>query len=172
MSTACPRLETGNNSVMPGRSPTIPASAKFKCDMPALRSPPLARLKENPNAPERAVVAADGHVPATPGRRRRVDGSPAISHGSCAPGPPGPASSSLHADRAVPIPRGDYPSPRTSLTDTLGVSLWGRRPILSPSQTSGSYLRPATRSFIGISALSVVFMCSSHTSVHPLLHLQ
>src|SRR5579863_385504 len=45
------------------------------------------------------------------------------------------------------IPAGDYPSPRTPLTGTLGVSLWGRRPILSPSQTSGSYLRPTTRSF-------------------------
>ncbi len=40
------------------------------------------------------------------------------------------------------------------------------------SQTSGSYLRPTTRSFIGISALSVILMCSGHTSVQHLVMLQ
>src|SRR5689334_18746910 len=38
------------------------------------------------------------------------------------------------------------------LPGIFGVSLWVRRVILSPSQTSGSYLRPTIRSFIGISA--------------------
>src|SRR6516165_6910248 len=61
---------------------------------------------------------------------------------------------------------------RQVLPGTLGVSLWLRRVILSPSQTSGSYLRPTTRSFIGISALSVILMCSGHTSVQHLVMLQ
>jgi hypothetical protein len=56
---------------------------------------------------------------------------------------------------------------------TSGVSFGaGRRVILEPSQTSGSYLRPTTRSFIGISALSVILMCSGHTSVQHLVMLQ
>ena len=49
---------------------------------------------------------------------------------------------------------------------------WGRREIFEPSQTSGSYLRPATRSFMGISALSVILMCSGQTSVQHLVMLQ
>ena len=44
--------------------------------------------------------------------------------------------------------------------------------ILLPSQTSGSYLRSTTRSFIGISALSVILMCSGQTSVQHLVMLQ
>src|ERR1700683_5059835 len=59
-----------------------------------------------------------------------------------------------------------------ALPGTLGVSLCARRPILSPSQTSGSYLRPTTRSFIGMMALSVILMCSGHTSVQHLVMLQ
>src|SRR6516162_6379286 len=47
MSTAWPRLEMGNNSVMPCRSPMTPASAYVRCDMPALRSP-----RWNPRKPE------------------------------------------------------------------------------------------------------------------------
>ena len=43
---------------------------------------------------------------------------------------------------------------------------------LLPSHTSGSYLRSTTRSFIGISALSVILMCSGHTSVQHLVMLQ
>src|SRR5206468_10727176 len=58
------------------------------------------------------------------------------------------------------------------LPGTLGVSVWVRRPILPPSQTSGSYLRPTTRSFSGISALSVILMCSGQTSVQHLVMLQ
>ena len=58
------------------------------------------------------------------------------------------------------------------LAGTGGVSWWGRRPILLPSQTSGSYLRPTTRSFIGMSALSVILMCSGQTSVQHLVMLQ
>ncbi len=59
-----------------------------------------------------------------------------------------------------------------ALPGTFGVSLGVRRPILSPSQTSGSYLRPTTRSFIGMIALSVILMCSGHTSVQHLVMLQ
>jgi len=56
---------------------------------------------------------------------------------------------------------------------TSGVSFGaGRRMILEPSQTSGSYFRPTTRSFIGISALSVILMCSGQTSVQHLVMLQ
>ena len=56
---------------------------------------------------------------------------------------------------------------------TSGVSFGaGRREILEPSQTSGSYFRPTTRSFIGISALSVILMCSGQTSVQHLVMLQ
>ena len=47
-----------------------------------------------------------------------------------------------------------------------------RRPILFPSHTSGSYLRSTARSFSGISALSVILMCSGHTSVQHLVMLQ
>ena len=36
---------------------------------------------------------------------------------------------------------------------------------LLPSQTTGSYLRSTTRSLSGIRALSVILMCSGHTSV-------
>ena len=43
---------------------------------------------------------------------------------------------------------------------------------LLPSHTSGSYLRSTTRSFIGISALSVILMCSGQTSVQHLVMLQ
>jgi len=59
-----------------------------------------------------------------------------------------------------------------ALPGTLGVSLGVRRPILSPSQIRGSYLRPTTRSFIGMIALSVILMCSGHTSVQHLVMLQ
>ena len=47
-----------------------------------------------------------------------------------------------------------------------------RRMILLPSQTSGSYLRSTTRSFIGMIALSVILMCSGQTSVQHLVMLQ
>ena len=43
---------------------------------------------------------------------------------------------------------------------------------LLPSHTSGSYLRSTTRSFSGISALSVILMCSGQTSVQHLVMLQ
>jgi hypothetical protein len=46
------------------------------------------------------------------------------------------------------------------------------RKILSPSHTNGSYLRSTTRSFSGMSALSVILMCSGHTSVQHLVMLQ
>ena len=58
------------------------------------------------------------------------------------------------------------------LPGIAGVSWWPRRAILEPSQTSGSYLRPTTRSFIGISALSVILMFSGQTSVQHLVMLQ
>ena len=58
------------------------------------------------------------------------------------------------------------------LPGTAGVSWWGRRAILLPSQTSGSYLRLITRSFIGMSALSVILMPSGQTSVQHLVMLQ
>ena len=65
---------------------------------------------------------------------------------------------------------GDY---FVAVFGTSGVSFGaGRRLILEPSQTSGSYLRPTTRSFIGISALSVILMCSGQTSVQHLVMLQ
>jgi len=47
-----------------------------------------------------------------------------------------------------------------------------RRKILLPSQTSGSYLRSTTRSLSGMSALSVILMCSGQTSVQHLVMLQ
>jgi hypothetical protein len=47
-----------------------------------------------------------------------------------------------------------------------------RLKILLPSQTSGSYLRSTTRSLSGISALSVILMCSGQTSVQHLVMLQ
>ena len=46
-----------------------------------------------------------------------------------------------------------------------------RLKILLPSHTSGSYLRSTTRSLSGISALSVMWMCSGHTSVQHLVML-
>src|SRR5262249_61938919 len=58
------------------------------------------------------------------------------------------------------------------LPGTAGVSSGFLRLIFDPSQTSGSYLRPTTRSFIGISALSVILMCSGQTSVQHLVMLQ
>ena len=55
---------------------------------------------------------------------------------------------------------------------TAGVPFdFGRREIFEPSQTSGSYFRPATRSFIGMIALSVILMCSGQTSVQHLVML-
>src|SRR6476660_963026 len=47
-----------------------------------------------------------------------------------------------------------------------------RRKSLSPSHTTVSYLRSAARSLSGISALSVILMCSGHTSVQHLVMLQ
>src|ERR1700757_4080938 len=47
-----------------------------------------------------------------------------------------------------------------------------RRNSLLPSHTTGSYLRSTTRSFMGISALSVILMFSGHTSVQHLVMLQ
>jgi hypothetical protein len=47
-----------------------------------------------------------------------------------------------------------------------------RRRILLPSHRTGSYLRSATRSFIGMMALSVILMCSGQTSVQHLVMLQ
>ena len=43
---------------------------------------------------------------------------------------------------------------------------------LLPSHTSGSYLRSTARSFSGMIALSVILMCSGHTSVQHLVMLQ
>ena len=63
--------------------------------------------------------------------------------------------------------------PYYRLPGTAGVPLSaGRREIFEPSQTSGSYFRPTTRSFIGMSALSVILMCSGQTSVQHLVMLQ
>src|SRR5262245_43184379 len=102
--------------------------------------------------------------------RARTAGKPQPGHrhGSRALPPPRPVSSCLHG----------YVSLRTGtraqalvLPGILGVSLWVRRVILSPSQTRGSYLRPTIRSFIGISALSVILMCSGQTSVQHLVML-
>ncbi len=59
------------------------------------------------------------------------------------------------------------------LPGTAGVPCGsGRRQIFEPSQTSGSNRRPATRSFIGMIALSVILMCSGQTSVQHLVMLQ
>src|SRR5690606_18608798 len=54
----------------------------------------------------------------------------------------------------------------------LGECYLARLKILLPSHTRGSYLRSTTRSFIGISALSVILMCSGQTSVQHLVMLQ
>src|SRR5215475_16201480 len=55
------------------------------------------------------------------------------------------------------------------LPGTAGVSWRGRRVIFEPSQTSGSYLRVTTRSFMGMIALSVILMFSGQTSVQHLV---
>ncbi len=47
-----------------------------------------------------------------------------------------------------------------------------RRRLMSPSHTSGSNLRSAMRSFIGMIALSVMWMSSGHTSLQHLVMLQ
>ena len=47
-----------------------------------------------------------------------------------------------------------------------------RRKSLFPSHTTGSYLPSTARSLSGISALSVILMCSGHTSVQHLVMLQ
>src|SRR5690606_42032466 len=47
-----------------------------------------------------------------------------------------------------------------------------RLKIFEPSQTSGSYFRSTTRSFSGISALSVILMPSGQTAVQHLVMLQ
>src|SRR6201991_4820016 len=46
------------------------------------------------------------------------------------------------------------------------------RKSLSPSHTTGSYLRSTARSLSGISALSVILMFSGHTSVQHFVMLQ
>jgi hypothetical protein len=93
-------------------------------------------------------------------------------------------SSSTAADRVLGRPAGCAPAHRPAAggggapvmlgqPGTAGVPApRGRRVIFDPSQTSGSYLRPATRSFIGISALSVILMFSGQTSVQHLVMLQ
>ena len=59
-------------------------------------------------------------------------------------------------------------SPRERL---LLAAIADRRGIFEPSQTSGSYWVSTTRSFIGMIALSVILMCSGHTSVQHLVML-
>lgn len=71
--------------------------------------------------------------------------------------------------RTPPRPGGGGPRD-AELDGTAYYSL--RRLILLPSQTSGSYLRSMARSLSGISALSVIWMCSGHTSVQHLVMLQ
>ena len=98
---------------------------------------------------------------------RATIGSPACMGAGARPVKASPAA------KVRPVPgrgTGDY---FVAVFGTSGVSFGaGRRLILEPSQTSGSYLRPTTRSFIGISALSVILMCSGQTSVQHLVMLQ
>jgi transposase len=68
--------------------------------------------------------------------------------------------------------RGGLAASQFFLTGMAGVSCGVRWVILLPSQTSGSYLRPTTRSFMGMSALSVILMFSGQTSVQHLVMLQ
>src|SRR5438552_2392571 len=85
-----------------------------------------------------------------PGASPAGKSAPGHRHGSRALPPPWPDSSRLHEDVS---PGGqDAAAQALVLPGTFGVSLWVRRVILSPSHTRGSYLRPAIRSFIGISA--------------------
>src|SRR5690348_4485773 len=111
ISTAWPRLDTGNSSVIPCRSPMTPASAYVRCDMPALRSPPTTGLKTANNDPERSGHLPRPAAPASPRRTQRVSVSPATSHRSRTLGPLSPASPSLN-----PHPRG-APPPRTLRPD-------------------------------------------------------
>src|SRR5439155_7185686 len=106
---------------------------------PSLPRPELSGNKTND--PERAVLSALTNTFTRPWHAQREGNSPAISHRSRAPDRPHPGRRGGGRAQALP--------------GIFGVSLRGRRPILSPSQTSGSYFRPATRSFSGISALSV-----------------
>src|SRR5271170_2262621 len=136
-----------------------PASAYVRCDMPALRSHGQKHFYA-----ERAVVRAPRTRSSQPG---------------AAPQPPViVAGPQLCLARFHPVFILAHAGPEGAgvrgqpVFGTLGVSLGVRRPILSPSQTSGSYLRPTTRSFIGISALSVILMCSGQTSVQHLVMLQ
>ena len=105
----------------------------------------------------REGARAAARHPAPPQRRlRRRAGPRGSQHGGAWPSRRGRASNYFVA-----------------VFGTSGVSFGaGRRMILEPSQTSGSYLRPTTRSFIGMSALSVILMCSGHTSVQHLVMLQ
>src|SRR5215208_1212644 len=52
------------------------------------------------------------------------------------------------------------------------TTIYPRRKSLFPSHTTGSYFLSTARSFSGISALSVILMCSGHTSVQHLVMLQ
>src|SRR2546430_3128389 len=58
MSTACPRLEIGNSSVIPWISPTTPASKNVRCDMPPLAPHATTWRKDQNHCPERASVRA------------------------------------------------------------------------------------------------------------------
>ena len=99
---------------------------------------------------------------------------------ACDPGSFGPSYASTSVRRMVTPPCGDVHA------DQVGRDLQhgtpeerGRQPrgrfrrrIVCASHTTGSYMRSATRSFRGISALSVILMCSGHTSVQHLVMLQ
>ena len=89
----------------------------------------------------------------------------------------------LHGEQAAQIiPCGVYavrvtgrrPRPGTWGGGVVGRRARGgylRRRMVLPSHTSGSYLRSTTRSFIGMIALSVIWMCSGQTSVQHLVML-
>src|SRR5579859_5758977 len=159
--TLWPRLDIGKSSVTPWMNPTTVASANVRCDTwsPSAigrQTAPRMQADQRRTAPrpDSRVVRAHGAAELSQHGGARYTG---FTNSSCdAAG--GRNSQTL----------GAY-----FLPGTFGVSLAaGRRPIFEPSQTSGSYLRPATRSFIGIRALSVILMCSGQTSVQHLVMLQ
>ena len=114
-----------------------------------------------------AFVEGDGSVKLDNGETWTARAASGILDADLAPGDSGAAHCDERACHADAVGR----RARTHHA-RVSVAHAHLRNSLLPSHTIGSYLRSAARSFIGISALSVILMCSGQTSVQHLVMLQ
>ena len=153
----------------------VPLAVATTAATPAGAATPDWQVAATVSAPDAPIVSMTGLDASGAANAWAASSRPPTSPGAASSSSTGPETPS-EAERARPPADGRALSGFPyfiAVFGTSGVSFGaGRRPILDPSQTSGSYLRPTTRSFIGMSALSVILMCSGQTSVQHLVMLQ